>query len=288
MYTMLGPGAISLKGYPLPEAIALAKGAGFESVQFDVREAAALIDERGIEAVRALFEDAEVRPAVWGLPVAYRDDAQLDGDLAALPRLARVAIDLGTPLATAGIMPGSNDRPHDENLAWYVDRLRPIAEILAREGCVLGLEFIGPKTFRSPFAHEFISTLGGTLDLARQIGTGNVGVLLDAWHLYTSGDSVEAMAGLRASDVVAVHVNDAPPGIPVDEQMDLVRDLPMETGVIDILPFMARLAEIGYDGPVMPEPFLASLDDLASRDPVAAAKEAARTMRRLWAAAGLA
>ena len=65
-----------------------------------------------------------------------------------------------------------------------------------------------------------------------------------------------------------VHVNDAPAGIAWDEQIDTVRTLPMETGVIDLAGFMQALQEMGYDGPVMPEPFSQRISDLAATDPL--------------------
>jgi sugar phosphate isomerase/epimerase len=73
-----------------------------------------------------------------------------------------------------------------------------------------------------------------------------------------------------------------------DEQIDTVRALPRETGVIDLGGFMAKLWAMGYDGPVMPEPFSQRLVDVAATDPAAAAAETARSMRALWGAAGLA
>ena len=45
--------------------------------------------------------------------------------------------------------------------------------------------------------------------------------------------------------------------------------------------------KLGFDGPVMPEPFSKALEDLAAADPLAAAIETARSMNELWAAAGL-
>jgi sugar phosphate isomerase/epimerase len=84
---------------------------------------------------------------------------------------------------------------------------------------------------------------------------------------------------------VVVHVNDAPAGIARDDQIDTVRTLPMETGIIDLVGFMRALQEVGYDGPVMPEPFSRRINDLAATDPETAAREAARSMDTLWRAA---
>jgi sugar phosphate isomerase/epimerase len=94
----------------------------------------------------------------------------------------------------------------------------------------------------------------------------NVGLLLDCWHWYTSHGTLEELHTLRPEQVVYVHVNDAPSGIPVDEQLDHVRALPGETGVIDIAGFLGVLQSIGYDGPVVPEPFKKELNALPSDD----------------------
>jgi sugar phosphate isomerase/epimerase len=219
--------------------------------------------------------------------VAWRDEGQWEADLRELPRLARAARELGST-RTATFMPsGSDESPFQENFDWHVARLRPIAEVLRDEGCRFGIEFIGPKTYRAAFRHEFIYTLDGVMELIAAIGTGNVGVMLDSWHLYTSGGSLADLQRLTNQDVVVVHVNDAPAGINRDEHIDTVRTLPMETGVIDLVGFMRALQEMGYDGPVMPEPFSQRINDLAATDPRAAAREAVQSMDALWQAAEL-
>jgi sugar phosphate isomerase/epimerase len=286
MYTTISPEALGIRGLSLSQAIDLASDAGFVGLSFDSRAAAQVIDEQGLAAVQELFARAGVKPALWNLPVAWRDDKQWETDLRELPRLARAAQNLGST-RTATYMPsGSNERPFEENFDWHVARLRPIAEVLRDEGCRFGIEFIGPKTYRAAFRHEFIHTLDGVMDLVAAIGTGNVGVMLDSWHLYTSGGTLADLEHLTNHDVVVVHVNDAPAGIPRDEQIDTVRTLPMETGVIDLVGFMRALREMAYDGPVMPEPFSQRINDLAATKPEAAAREAAQSMESLWRAAG--
>lgn len=51
----------------------------------------------------------------------------------------------------------------------------------------------------------------------------NAGLLLDSWHWHTSLGTVDELRALTNDQVVYVHVNDAPPGIPVEEQYDYVR-----------------------------------------------------------------
>jgi sugar phosphate isomerase/epimerase len=282
MYATIGPEALGIRGLSLSEAIAVAHDAGFAGLAFDSRAAARAVDEQGLAAVQEKFGQAGVKPALWNLPVAWRDDDRWQADLRELPRLAATARELGAT-RTATYMPsGSDERPFRENFNWHVARLRPIAEVLRDEGCRFGIEFIGPRTYRAAFRHEFIHTLDGVMELNAAIGTGNVGLLLDSWHLYTSGGTIAEMERLTNDDVVVVHVNDAPAGIAPDEQIDTVRTLPMETGVIDLVGFMRALRKMGYDGPVMPEPFSQRLNDLAATDPEAAAREAARSMDALF------
>jgi len=79
--------------------------------------------------------------------------------------------------------------------------------------------------------------------------------VLDCWHWHTSGGTTDDLRELTPEQVVYVHVNDAPPGIQLDEHLDDKRALPGATGVIDIRGFLMTLEQIAYDGPVTPEPF---------------------------------
>lgn len=287
MYSSLMTGAIGIKGFSLEESSALAADTGFEAVWFDIREAKSIADEHGVDHVRDLFASRGIRPGGWGAPVRWQDDAQRDDDLAALPALAELGVALGNPFTTTGIMPGNDERPFDEQYAWILERLRPFAETLKASGVRLGIEFIAPKTLRSRFKHEFIYSMPEMLKLGRDVGTGNVGVLFDVWHHYTAHGTVADLDNVTADDIVVVHVNDAPAGIEIDEQVDSARMLPMETGVIEAPAMLRKLDAMGFDGPVIAEPFSARINALAAADPVAAASETAASIRKLFAAAGV-
>jgi sugar phosphate isomerase/epimerase len=284
VFKNLSPGAIGLRGLGLADTLALARDFGFAGVDFSIKEAAELADTHGVGHVRAMFASAGVVPGQWGLPVNWRQDEAWAAEMTDLPRLAELGRTLGCTRTCTVLPPSSNERPYAENFAWTVERLRPIAEALRGQDCRLGIEFIGPKTSRARHTHEFIYDMGGLMTLAGAIGTGNVGLLLDAWHLYTSGGQIDDLDGITARDVVAVHVNDAPPGIARDAQIDNVRALPMETGVMELPAFMGKLRAMGYDGPVTAEPFSSRLVELAASDPRAAVAETARSMDALWRA----
>jgi sugar phosphate isomerase/epimerase len=287
MYASLSPGTIGIRGLALADSIALARNSGFAGLDFNIREAAELAAARGVGYVRDLFATAGVRQGGWGLPVNWRDDRAWESDLAELPRLAALGRELGATRVSTWMLPFSDEREYAANFAWHVARFRPIAAALADHDCRFGIEFIGPKSLRVEHRYEFIYTMDGLLELGRAIGTGNVGLLLDAYHLYTSGGAIADLDRITANDVIVVHVNDAIAGVPRDEQLDLVRALPAETGVLEIGPFLRKLDQLGYDGPVTAEPFSKRLNEIAAADPLAAARETALWMRIAWEQAGL-
>jgi len=281
MYIALSPGTIGVKVENLSQRIAAAKDHGFAGVDINVSEIADLVDAHGAEVVRTQFEEAEVIACGWGMPVAWSgSEEDWKRDLEKLPRLAKAAAEIGCFRCATWVSPCSNDRAFDENLAFHIERFKPIAETLGAHGHRLGLEFIGPKTIRAKFKYSFIHDMPGMLDMTSKIGD-NVGLLLDCWHLYTSHGRASDVAKLQETDVVYVHVNDAPPGVAIDEQVDHVRCLPGETGVIDIAGFLDALKSIGYSGPVVPEPFKKELADLA--DDAARLDVTAASMRKIFA-----
>jgi sugar phosphate isomerase/epimerase len=132
--------------------------------------------------------------------------------------------------------------------------MRPVAQILKGFGQSLGLEFIGPRTLRVSRKHGFIYTMDGMRAAACAIGTGNVGFLLDSFHWFCAQADIADILDLSPDEVVAVHLNDAVPGVPPGEQLDNKRELP-GVGVIQLNAFLSALKKIGYDGPVTVEPF---------------------------------
>lgn len=284
MFKNLNPGMIGIHA-SLSEAQEMAVQYGFDGVDLHLPDVADMVRQTSLEEVKDLFKRAGQLPGNWGLPIEWHGARQkwTEG-LTSLRTCAALARDIGALRTTTVVMPWSEERDFDENYAFHVERLKPVAELLGEYGCRFGLEFIGPKTLRRDKKYEFIYTMEGMLALCRDLGP-NVGLLLDLWHWYTSRGAWEDLAKLSNDDIVNVHVNDAPAGIPVDEQIDNSRCLPGETGVLHIARFLGALDAMGYDGPVTAEPFSARVNALSPQD---ALRETSEAMHRAWDAAGIA
>lgn len=285
MYNALIPGCIGIHNLSLTDSIKLAREAGFEGVSFDIFEAKAYADEHGLASLQDLF--GEIIPSVWSTDVNWQDDANRDEQIERLKSVLDLAQSLGSLNVTTGIMPANNDRPYDEQYAYLQTRLKPLAEALNAGGIRIGIEFITPKTLRDQFEYQFIYQMQDMLAFAKDIGTGNVGVLFDVWHHYCAHGTLEDMYVLTAEDVQLVHTNDAPLGLEIDEQQDLSRELPMATGVIPAVEMLQKLNAIGCDVGVAAEPFSQEINELAATDPLAAAKRTWEANEKLFVAAGL-
>ena len=276
MYTCLSPGDIGVRA-TMPEAIKLASEAGFEGLALDIKQAVELADQHGVAYVRDLFDSSGVRVGNWGFPVDFRHDrVTYECDMACLPALASVAQQLGATRCATWMLPFSDELRFVDHFDLLTERLRPAAKILGDHGIRLGLEFVGPRTLRQGHKYRFISTMEGMLGLCSAIGTGNLGLLFDSFHWYTSHGTAQDIASLRKEDVVLVHVNDGISGRGPDEQIDLERALPGETGVIDLAGFVRGLKDIGYTGPVVVEPFSQRVKAMQPREAVEVTRQSLR------------
>ncbi len=262
MYSALSAGAIGVHYDTLDRGLELARIGGFEGLELlpDVVQKA--VEAEGLAAVRSRFDAAGVRAAGFGLPIDFRAADYDDiGGAERLRPMARTMKSLGADRCFTWILPGDDARNYDAMWDFHVSRLQPLNEVLHEEGILFGLEFVGPKTLRDTFRYPFASTVKGMLSLCAAIGPG-AGLLVDIFHLFTSGGSVEDLQKLTASRVIYVHVNDARAGRSLDEQIDGERELVGATGVLDLPGFLNALKRIGYKGPVVCEPFLARLKEL--------------------------
>jgi len=275
VYRALSMGALGHK-VPFGEEVRLAAKYGFQGVSVGMAQ----VEEYGVDGLRRLLEKNGLLAAYTGVPVNYReDDATFEADLAKLPQFAETMSALGCTRTITWITPWHPTLSYKERFNQLRDRTARICEVLAPHGMRYGLEFIGPTTSRRDKPNPFIYDLVGMLELIQAVGVANLGFLLDAWHWYTAHGTAGDLAKLTDELVILVHVNDAPAGVDVDEQIDNVRCMPGETGVIDMATFMGTLACIGYTGPVVVEPFSQRIRELS---PEAAAAETARSLDKIW------
>ena len=257
----LACGMIGLPSDP-QKVIGWASQFGFEAIEPSAQFLGKLSDAE----LQAYLGEMKAKNLAWGaagLSLDFRgSDAAFEQSLKSLPESARSLQRAGVIRIATWLSPGHKSLTYVANFRQHARRLREAARVLGDHGLHLGLEYVGPKKSWSASRFPFIHTMAEMKDLIAEIGRDNVGFLLDSWHWYTAQETEADLLSLKAGDVILCHLNDAPAGIPVEQQVDNRRGLPCATGVIDVKTFLGAMIRIGYDGPVVCEPFSQKLRQL--------------------------
>jgi sugar phosphate isomerase/epimerase len=274
MLINLDPAMTWKTNVPLKTLLPLARKAGYDTVQFPLWEISTI--EQAKQAAREVTDSG----LQWGLMPMDLDvlrecpDEAYKADLEALKRHMDLAQAAGVRRYYNHVWPGSNKLKWDANFSWCIDRFMPVFKMAKERGIKSGLEFLGPKPLADSFRYPFIRTIRDLLNLADAISE-DVGILVDTFHWYTSGSSLEDLRLIGSGDrVVGVHLNDGWEGRSRDAQQDLEREMPLATGIIDSVSVVRTLKELGYEGPVTVEPF----EPAASRLQAMPLEEALRTV----------
>jgi sugar phosphate isomerase/epimerase len=282
MKLCLTPGSIGVSANQT-QAIDLAARHGFEAVEPFGEHLSTLPDGR-IAELAGLLREKNLAWGAAGLTVEFRqDEARFAEGMKSLPKIAEALRKAGVTRVGTWLMPCDQSLTYVQNLRQHARRLREAALVLRDNGQRLGIEYVGTQTLRHIRKFPFVHTMAEARELITEIGTGNVGLVLDTWHWWMAEDGVDDIKALKNEDVVSVDVNDAPAGVPKDRQIDGRRELACATGIIDTAAFLNALQAIGYDGPVRAEPFNKALNDLDNDD---ACQAAATAMRKALALIG--
>lgn len=273
MYPSLNRTLVNGKKVEWRDFAALAHHFGYPGVDVDLGPAM----KEGTEQTKEFLASKSLKPAVVGCPVNFRvDETKFNETLKGLPEAAKFASEIGCPRMTTWVMP-SFDVPKMEMWKLLRGRFGAIADVLADYNVRFGLEYIGPLHLRMRSPHLFACTLGEMLSLARESGP-NVGVLLDSWHWYHSGDTLADIETAGKEAIVHVQVADAPK-LPPAEIRDNERLFAGE-GVIDLRAFFATLRKIGYADGVSPEVFGRGIKEMPLEEGIRLGYDSTATVMR--------
>ncbi|NLJ66139.1 MAG: sugar phosphate isomerase/epimerase [Clostridiales bacterium] len=271
MYKSLNPGHLNIKTNGFEETLALAKKHGFGAVSYNP----STLEAEGIDTYKALDLMGQYGVIIsdFGLPVQITSRDAFNDTFPTLEKVARAAAKLGIHRCCTWMMSSSKDYEYAENFDFHVWMFRLIDKVLKDYDILFGVEFLGPKHIITANKYPFIHTIDGMLELCDAVGTGNMGLLLDSHHCYSSGlPGGEFAKYIRnEKDIVIVHINDSPVGVPIDEVKDSPRFYPGEPGGggNDLIGFMNSLKSLEYTGPVVVEPFSKTLNGMSDNDAIA-------------------
>lgn len=159
------------------------------------------------------------------------------------------AVELAAPYIIAGPPGGQAD--YELGAANY----RELLEVGEQIGVKPAMEFLG-------FVDQ-LNTIEDALEVMTRAGRADVTTVLDPFHIFRGGGSVESIAKLTGEQVAVSHFNDVVNEPPREQQHDKDRVMPGD-GVFDLKRYLELLAQIGYEGYLSLELFR---EDLWQQDP---------------------
>ena len=271
MYKSLNTGNVNIQTNGFEQTLALARKHGFGAVSYSPDS----LKSEGIDTFQALDLMGQYGVIIsdFGLPVQIKNREEFNKSFPLLEPAAREAAKLGIRRCCTWMLSFSDDFEYAENFKFHTDMFRLTAEVLKEYNILFGVEFLGPQTIMRSGKYPFIHTLEQMMELCGAVGTGNMGVLLDAHHCYCSGLKGGDFAKYISSEreIVLVHLNDDNPDMPLDKIKDSPRYYPGETGGggNDLHGFMNALKQIKYTGPIVVEPFSEALKNISDNDKIA-------------------
>ena len=196
-----------------------ASKAGFRSVEIWIDSLQAYLDKGGtLKDLKKRLNDlgVQVENCIGFAPWIVDDDAQRKAGVEQLKKEMEVLAQLGCKRVAAPPVGATETKGLDLRKA--AERYRTILELGATTGVVPHLELWG-------FSKN-LSRLSEVMYVAIESGHPAAKVLLDVYHLYKGGSSLDTLSLINPSSVAILHVNDYPAQLSPKDITDADRTYP--------------------------------------------------------------
>jgi 2-keto-myo-inositol isomerase len=256
----------------LPTDFQAAQTAGYDYVENWADKLRTFLRHRTSDELKELIAASGVPPlSINSIEhVSFRDSPTWEGIKEQCAQLSEVAEKLECPFIVVVPSPlPDGGATRAEVVDESVRVLHELGEIAARHGVSLAFEFLGQTDCSVP-----------TLDLAHEVVRAadrrNLGLVIDSFHFYAGGSTIEMVEALDPNLVYVFHINDAE-NLPRQELLDKHRLLP-GLGILPLRELIAAFRKIGYDKVASVEIFRPEYWEL---DPFQLAKDAFSSTKRV-------
>ena len=244
----LGFNGASTMKTDLPGDIKAASRTGYDWLEIWARKMEAYLSDHSLNDLSDLFQRANVRPlAINSVEfITFNSSWEKTNTMNLIKKYSEIADRLDCPYIVVVPSPRpsgvSTQEIHEES----VSVLSEISNKFKSHKVKFAFEFLG-------FDWCSVSTLEQDVEIVRAVNRDNVGLILDTFHFYAGGSTLDSIKKADKNKIFVVHINDSE-NLSKKELQDSHRLYPGE-GVIPLREMFARLKEIQYDGPVSIEMF---------------------------------
>jgi len=219
--------------------------------------------------IKDLFTGTGVRPlSINSIEhITFRDADAYEGIKQECRELSKIAAEIECPYIV--VVPGRLPSADVDVVAESVPVVAELCDIAAEHGVALGFEFLGQADCSVP-------TLDLAEEIVREAARDNLGLVIDSFHFYAGGSTVQMIERLDPRLIYIFHINDAE-DLPRAQLEDRHRLLP-GLGILPLREMMAAFRKIGYDDVASVEIFRPEYWD---RDPFDLARAAHLATERL-------
>ena len=251
-----------------------ARAAGFDYLEIWAAKLRSFLKDRTTSELQDLFTESGLSPlSINSIEhVTFRDEQAYEAIKQECEELSSIAAAVGCPciVVVPGRLPngGATREVVIEESVKVLNELCDIAEV---HGVSLAFEFLGQADCSVP-------TLDLAAEIVRKAGRKNLGLVIDSFHFYAGGSTVEMIDALDPKLIQVFHINDAE-DLPRDQLEDRHRLFP-GLGILPLREIVSAFRRIGYDKVASVEIFR---PEYWERDPFAVARDARAATERVLA-----
>jgi len=232
----------------LPGDIKAASQGGYDFLEIWAKKMEAYLLDHRLDDLRKLLTEAHLKPlAINSVEfITFNSSWEKANTMNLIARYAEMADRLDCPYIVLVPSPRPDGVTRE---AVYHESIGVLQEIAARF-----------KDHQVKFAFEFlgfpwcsVTTLEEDFRIIEAVNEENIGLVLDTFHFYAGGSSINAIENIDREKIFIFHINDAE-NLPKADLQDAHRLFPGE-GVIPLKEIISGLKNIQYDGPASLEMF---------------------------------
>lgn len=232
-------GATTMKA-DLATDIRAASAAGFDCLEIWSAKLKTYLRSNTTYDLKRMFHENSIEPySINSIEhITFRDDEGHERLRSECEEICRIAAEINCPYVV--VVPGRlpSGRSREDVINESVKTLNEVATIAEAHGVGLAFEFLGQPDCS-------VQTLALADEIVRQTGRDNVGLVIDSFHFYAGGSTIESIESLDPARLFIFHINDAE-DLPREQLEDRHRLLP-GLGILPLTEIVAALRRIAYD-----------------------------------------
>jgi 2-keto-myo-inositol isomerase len=265
-------GATTMKA-DLVTDIKAAGAAGFDCLEIWSAKLKTFLQSNTTDDLKKMFRENGVEPySINSIEhVTFRDDEGRIRLRSECEEICRIASEVDCPYVV--VVPGR--LPQRSSQAQVMEEsvrtLRELSGIAEAFGVGLAFEFLGQRDCS-------VQTLALADEIVRETARENVGLVIDSFHFYAGGSTIESIEALDPARLFIFHINDAE-DLPRERLEDRHRLLP-GLGILPLKEIVGALRRIDFDRVASVEIFR---PEYWERDPFELARDARAAVAQVLA-----